>query len=107
MGRAKKRNQLRRLMGFARAQPILLNVPAISPSLPRPLEVPQIRRLLALLGGHEQAIRTHHIVFLANANMRVALRAVPRNPDRARAEIANVFLGYRPGTGQRVVEYGD
>src|SRR5262249_19090464 len=72
-------------------------------SLPRLLEIPQIRGLLALFGGHQQAISTHHIVLLADANVRIALGAVPRNPHRARVGIANVILGHRPGTRQRVI----
>jgi hypothetical protein len=42
---------------------------ALSPSFLRLLEVPQVRWLLALLGGHQQSIRAQNVVLFADAQV--------------------------------------
>src|SRR5215472_14558908 len=84
--------------------PLSLNPSYVIRSLPRLLEIPQIRRPLAFLRRHQQAIPADHVVLLADANMWVALGAIPRNPHFPFARIANVILGHCPRTRQRVIK---
>src|ERR1700687_2809368 len=42
----------------------------------RLLEMPQIRRLLSLLRGHEKAVRAHHVILFADGDMVVGFGTV-------------------------------
>src|SRR5258708_23422567 len=53
-------------------------------SLPHLIEVSQIRRRLVLAGRHQQAIRAHEIVFLADGELLVVLAAIIFGPVRTR-----------------------
>src|SRR5262245_58084616 len=74
-------------------------------SFSRLLEISQIRRRLVLLGGHQVAIRAHHVDLFADADMLVALGTNGLDPDRSAH--AMVALDDGPGTGQRMVDGRD
>src|SRR5262245_48357735 len=71
-------------------------------SFPRLLEISQIGRRLVLLGGHQVAIRAHHVDLLPDADMFIALGTNGLDPDRIAH--AMVALDDRPRTGQRMVD---
>src|SRR5262249_28946304 len=74
-------------------------------SLLRLFEKSQVRRLLALLGGHQQTLGAEEIVFLANEDLRIVLDANRFRPLRQWIAIANVSLVDSPRPRQRVVDH--
>src|SRR5262245_62381986 len=71
-------------------------------SFPRLLEISQIGRRLVLLGGHQVAVRAHHVDLFPDADMLVPLGTNGLEPYRiAHAMIA---LDDCPGTGERMVD---
>src|SRR5215470_9094797 len=76
-------------------------------SLPRLIEISQVRRLLVLFCGHQHAIRAWKIIFLADENLRVVLGATDLGPLRPRVGITNVLLVHGPGPRQCVVGHRD
>src|SRR5262249_772545 len=73
----------------------------------RLLEIAQIRRRLVLLRRHQLAIGAEIVVLLADAHMRVELRAHVRLPDRARIGIAEAGLQLLVRPRERVIDDGD
>src|ERR1700730_1281359 len=71
--------------------------PAPPRLLPRLVEIPQIGRGLALLGGHELAVAAHEVGFLADEDILIALDADVLHPDR----IALAVIAPRDGPGAR------
>src|SRR5262245_16281521 len=67
---------------FGLFKPYALDAPR-APSLPRVLEVLQVRRLLLLFHGHQVAVRADVVVFFADLDVAVILRAIVFEPDRA------------------------
>src|ERR1700681_2116049 len=76
------------------------------PSLLCLIEVAQIRRLLALLGGHQVAFRALEIHLVADEDQSAALHAHILGPDRELAVLAPVFFRHRPWMRQRMVDDG-
>src|SRR5437660_11939194 len=74
--------------------------------LSRSLEIPQIRRALAFLGRHQQAIGAEHVILVADHDVIVVL-AIFLGPVRLRIWAAAVVLGHRPWPRQRVIEHRD
>src|SRR5881396_2725185 len=77
-------------MGFAALNPSY-GLPRFLPtraSLPRLLEIAQIRRCLVLFGGHQESFRAQEIVFLADDDLRVALGAKSLAPVWMRIRVA-------------------
>src|SRR5436305_4405300 len=75
--------------------------------LMRLLEIFQVGRLLALLGGHQAAVGAQEIVLLADDQLVVAFRAIGFGPVRVRILVAPKGLVHAPGPGQGVIEHGD
>src|SRR5713101_1081418 len=73
----------------------------ITLSFPCLFEVSQVRWRLILLGGHQVAVRAHHVNLLPNADMFVALGTNGLDPNRMAD--AMVALDDRPRAGQRIV----
>ena len=69
------------------------------------VEIPQVRRRLILLGGHQVTVRAREIVFCANENLRVVLGAADFGPLRPWIGVANVFLVDDPRSRQGIVDY--
>src|SRR5262249_44296308 len=69
-------------------------------------EIVQIRRLLALLAGHQLAIGATHVYLAFKLNVGVAFRTDRLDPDR-RLRLAHIPLVHRVRTGQRTVDRGD
>src|SRR6266850_2507795 len=81
---------------------------AMTWSVARLLEIPQVRRLLALLCGHEKAVRAYHVVVFADSKMEVGFGAVLFRPfGKDVLRVAPVVLCHRPGTRECVVNHGD
>src|SRR6266853_3716776 len=76
-------------------------------SLPRLLEIPQIRRCLVLFGGHEQPIPAQEIVLRANDDLVVALCAGREAPVRMGVGVAPECLVDAPRPRKGVVEHRD
>src|SRR5262249_59922258 len=76
-----------------------------SASLPRLLEIPQIRRGLILLGGHQEAVPAENIMLIGDPNVSVVLGAIVVEPNRI--VIALVTFVDRPWAGQGMVVDGD
>src|ERR1700719_1496676 len=77
-------------------------------SLPRLLEVAQIRWRLVFLGRHQQAVGAEEVDLVGDADMDVVLGAdVLAPPDWFGGCSAPKVLGDRPGTSQSVVDGGD
>src|SRR5260370_39003338 len=83
----------------------LVILPRALSSLPRLLEVFQIRGWLVLLGGHQIAVRAQEIVLLADGDVVIVLGTIVLVPDRI--VLAAKLLGHRPRAGQRIVDRGD
>ena len=49
------------------------------------IEIPQFRRRLVGLGGHQVAVRAHHVGLVADHHVRVVLGTVDGNPVRPQA----------------------
>ena len=65
------------------------------------IEIPQVRRLLALARGHQEAVGAEHVIVVLDADVRVVLGADLLDPVVPRVGVAGIFLLDRPGTGQR------
>src|SRR5438067_10896746 len=79
-------------------------VPALSFSLGGDLlEIPQVRRLLAFPGRHQQTIAAEHVALGADQDVLVVLGAIDLAPERMRGCFATVGLHHGPGARQRVV----
>src|SRR4029453_7234503 len=77
-------------------------------SLPRQVEIAQIRWRLILLGRHQEAVGTEEIVLLADDDMNVVFGAdVLAPPDRSLGGDAAIVLDDGPGTRQCIVEHRD
>src|SRR5712671_5434814 len=88
----------------------LVNPPSYSqklaPSLAGARKIPKVRRLLSLLGRHQQPVAADHVVLLADLHVIVALAAHFLNPYRLTIALAAIGLAHRPWPRQRVVDYG-
>src|SRR5882672_9387181 len=73
--------------------------------LPRLIEVFQIRRRLVLPGRHQLVVGADEIVFLADPDLTVVLRANRLDPDRV--ALATVVSRDDPRTSQRMIDRGD
>src|SRR5882762_1873010 len=69
------------------------------------LEIPQVGRLLVLLGRHQVTVGAHEIVLLSDDHMMIVLRAIVGVPDRL--VVAAELLGHGPGARERVIDYRD
>src|ERR1700722_12002674 len=78
--------------------------PIRRPSLLRPIEVGQVRRLLVFLGGHQTAVRALEIHVVADEDQPAALHAHVLGPDRIFGLIAAVLFCHRPWPRQRMVD---
>src|SRR5712691_520382 len=78
-------------------------VPATSSSLLRLLEISQIRRSLAFLGRHQQAIGAQHVALRADKEVIVVLGTIDFAPEWLRIWFATVVFHHGPRTRQRVV----
>src|SRR5258708_4642648 len=81
--------------------------PAPAPSLPRLIEISRVRRRLVLAGRHQQTIRAHEIILLADRELLVVLAAIILGPVRTRILIAHVFLVDGPRSRQGMVDHGN
>src|ERR1700677_5318554 len=84
-----------------------LNAPQPSPlpSGARLVEEVQVRRLLAFLSRHQDAVGTAHVDLIADLDVVVVLRTDGLDPDRV--AYAVVVLHDGPGAGESVVGAGD
>src|SRR5216684_8122793 len=73
-------------------------------SLQRLIEISQVRRLLALLDGHQMAVRTQQVVFLADGDVVIAFDTIVFRPDDLL--LTTVIPRDRPRTCQCVVNGG-
>src|SRR5438132_9876837 len=78
---------------------------AIARSVSRGVEVAQVRRLLALLRGHQIAVGAHKVVLLADHDVIIVLGAEVLVPFGIL--LAPIVLHHFPWFGQRVVDGGD
>src|SRR5262249_16163524 len=76
-------------------------------SLLRLLKVSQIGRRLMLFCRHQIAVRTEHIVLLADLHESLALGTIRLYPYRSRIRQSPVGLGHRPRTCQRIINDRD
>src|SRR5262249_45680738 len=76
-------------------------------SLRRRLEISQIRRRLALLGRHQQAVGAQHIALMADHDVIVLLGAIDLAPERPRLGVASIGFEHGPRAGESMVDYGD
>src|SRR5262245_6802083 len=76
-------------------------------SLRRLLEISQIRRRLAFLGGHQQAVSAQEIIFVTDHDLAVAFVANVFAPAWTRFRVAPESLVHAPRPCQCVVEHGD
>src|SRR6267142_425493 len=77
-------------------------------SLPRQVEIAQIRWWLILLDRHQEAVGAEEIVLLADDDMNIVFGAdVLAPPDRSLGGDTAVVLGDGPGPRQRIVDHGD
>src|SRR5262245_46769153 len=70
------------------------------------LEIAQVRRRLVLLRRHQLAVGAQIVVFLADADVGIELRAHIRLPDRARTGIAEAGLQLLVGPRERIIDHG-
>src|SRR5438477_10373816 len=104
------------MLGYARPQiaadrgasaaPARPTIPSRS-SLLRPLEIFQIRRCLIFPGRHQVAVGAEEIILSADLDVNITLGAYRFGPDRLLHPDAAIFLGRKPGTGQRAVDRRD
>src|SRR5262245_57529515 len=87
----------------ARTAPRLAPISLLSLSV----EIPQVRRSLTLLGGHQETIGAQHIVLVADSNMIVVFSAVDLAPVGPRIWLATVALRDRPRTRQCIIGHRD
>src|SRR5262245_25094738 len=81
---------------------------AINASSPRRLlEISQIRRRLAFLGRHQQAVRTQEVILIADHDLAVAFVADAFAPAWTRIRVAPEGLVHAPRLRQGVVEHGN
>src|SRR5215467_8107045 len=73
----------------------------------RLLEVFKVGRLLALAHRHQQTVAGDDIIFVADADVAIVLRADVFGPERPRTSIAPVATRDGPGPGQCVVDRRD
>src|SRR3989442_1496074 len=78
-----------------------------SQSLPRLLEISQVRRRLVLAGRHQHVIAAQEINLLADGDQRAALGTIGLVPVGARTWVAHISFVHGPRPGQGMVDHGD
>src|SRR5215813_10137691 len=71
------------------------------------VKIAQIRRLLSLFHGHQEAVGGHEVALLADEDVLVVLSTVIEVPHNVGAGLTHVALGYCPGPRQCMVDGGD
>src|SRR5205823_3049775 len=80
-----------------------------SKGAPQPilLEIPQVRRRLALLGRHQESVVAQHIVLAAQEDVLIGFDASGLGPDRPHLRRAAIILNHRPRPRQPVIDDRD
>jgi hypothetical protein len=73
----------------------------------RGLEDRQIRRRLILAGRHQAAVGAQVVVFIADFDLRVVLRANMLDPGGMRIRVAHIFLVHGPRSRQGMIDHGN
>src|SRR5258705_11721576 len=78
-----------------------------SASLPRRIEITQVRRRLALAARHQEAIGAQVVDLAADPDQRGPLDAIGLDPVEMRLRLAQISLVDGPRPRQRIVDHGD